>query len=398
MNDAPARGLALVCGGDGVLRDWLRDDFDLAGQASAHPAFIRLLDESSHAKGLQFLAQLNDGAATVNWELCFTVAGAPHTLSVAGYRADVETLILAATSASALRALCRELAVNRPERSGQCLDLLAKFDQAANSSYEADIYEDFMRMYNDFARLQREAASQSAKLQRLDAEKDRLLDMAAHDLRNPLHIITLLASGLSRQCRDKLTAEELGLLEKILQTAHNMGRLLNNILEVSRATPQPSRLQLQSIDLAELIRERIDSIAPLAGAKDIRIDFHRAVDAATASCDLVRVQQVMDNLLANALKFSPRGSRVRITLSGAGNVLQVEVADEGPGIAAAELEQIFQPFTRGSTRPTEGEASSGLGLAICRGIIQAHKGQIWAENGATGGAAIKFLLPAAGSR
>ncbi len=393
MNDSQARGLALVCGNDGVLRYWLRDDFSLGERASDTPAFIRLLDESSHAKGLEFLARLEEGATLVNWELCFLIAGEPHALNVAGYRHDLEALIVAAASASALRALCRELAVGRPEYSTQCLEVLAQFDQASSSPYDADIYEDFMRMYNDFARLQRESASQSAKLQRLDAEKDRLLDMAAHDLRNPLHIITLLASGLARQCAEKLTPEELALLDKIVQTARNMGRLLNNLLEVSRATPQPSRLQLQPADLAELIQERVDSIAPLAGAKNIQIDFHHSLESATACCDLVRVQQVMDNLLGNALKFSPRDSRVEVVLTATEAGLLVKVCDQGPGIAEDELEQVFQPFTRGSTQPTGGEASSGLGLAICRGIIQAHKGRIWAEKGETGGAAIQFLLP-----
>ncbi len=393
MEDAAVQGLAFICDREGALQHWLRDDFGLAQVHHGDVPFIRFLDESSQSKGLQFLSQLKKGGAAVDWELCFSLAGKARALSVGGLENGIETMVLAAHSASALRTLCRELAVSRPECSAGCLEILGVCDESSTVAEEADIYADFMRMYNDFARLQREFASQNAKLRRLDAEKDRIMDMAAHDLRNPLHVITLLASGLSRQAEERLRPNELSALHKVIETARDMGRLINNILDVSRFNPGPPGLHLQPGNLHELVCGRIELIRPMANAKRIDIAFSSETDVPMVSFDAARLQQVMDNLLSNALKFSPTDTQVQVRLVYSDDGVVVEVADQGPGVPEGELTQIFQPFTKGSARPTDGEASSGLGLAICRSIMEAHRGKIWAENSSHGGAAIKFSLP-----
>lgn len=393
METQSVRGLALICDRNGIPQDWVRDDFGLTQPGDSPRTFIRLLDDSSHTKGLRFLSQLKGGEPVVNWELCFSVAGEPRPLSVAGLELGTETLIMAAKSSAALRAFCRELAVSKTEQSTAYLDLLTAWDATETVVDDTDVYNDFMRMYNDLTRLQRESASQNAKLQRVSSEKDRILDMAAHDLRNPLNVICLLADGLTHQVAGRLTEGEQSSLVKIKETALDMGRLINNILDTARSSPGLPELLLQTGDLHQLVRDRINLIQPLAITKDISIALICEENLPKISCDLGRIQQVIDNLLGNAIKFSPMKTRVELHLQMTPHGLLMTVCDQGPGIPEDELSTIFQPFVKGTARSTQGEPSNGLGLAICVSIVEAHGAKIWAENAPQAGAAMKVLLP-----
>lgn len=393
METQSVHGLALICDRNGMPQDWVRDDFGLTQPGDSPRTFIRLLDDSSHTKGLRFLSQLKSGEPVVNWELCFSVAGEPRPLSVAGLELGTETLIMAAKSSAALRSFCRELAVSKTEQSTAYLDLLTAWDETETVVDDTDVYNDFMHMYNDLTRLQRESASQNAKLQRVSSEKDRILDMAAHDLRNPLNVICLLADGLAHHVAGRLTEQELTNLVKIKETALDMGRLINNILDTARSSPGLPELHLQTGDLGQLVRDRIHLIQPLAITKEISISLLCEENLPKVSCDLGRIQQVTDNLLGNAIKFSPMQTQVELRLQMTPQGLVMSVCDQGPGIPEQELTTIFQPFVKGTARSTQGEPSNGLGLAICVSILEAHGAKIWAENAPQAGAVIKVLLP-----
>ena len=145
--------------------------------------------------------------------------------------------------------------------------------------------------------------------------------------------------------------------------------------------------------LKELVSSRIDLIQPLAHAKRIAVVLECDEKLPSVQFDYGRIQQVIDNLLGNALKFSPCDTRVDVHLRRTDGGLRVEVYNQGPGIPEYERNRIFEPFVKGSARPTDGEASSGLGLAICRSILDAHGGRIWAENAPLHGAVIRVFLP-----
>ncbi len=300
---------------------------------------------------------------------------------------------MVAKSSIALRSFCRELAVNKTEQSTVYLDLQTAWDKIATVVDDTDVYNNFMRMYNDLTRLQRESASQNAKLQRISSEKDRILDMAAHDLRNPLNVICLLADGLAQQVAERLSEEEQSSLITIKKTALGMGRLINNILDTARSSPGLPELHLRTGDLAQLVRNRINLIQPLAITKKISIALLCEEELPKISCDLDRIQQVIDNLLGNAIKFSPMETHIEILLQNTSQGLLISVCDQGPGIPVNELTTIFQPFVKGTARSTQGEPSNGLGLAICVSILEAHGAKIWAENVPLAGAALKVLLP-----
>lgn len=329
----------------------------------------------------------------VDWELCFSVAGQPSLFCVAGMETEDETVVLAARSEVALRSLCRELASCRSAQSAAYLDVLGACEDSSGVSADTEVYDDFVRMCNDFACVQRELASQNAKLKRVSAEKDRILNMAAHDLRNPLAVISLLATGLGINAGERLTVSELSSLNKITGTAKGMVRLIHDLLEYARSGPGEPELHPRPGNMVELIHSRFDLFRPLADAKRVDLRLHFEENLPSLCFDSGRIQQVVDNLLGNAIKFSPSDTEVAVHLTFTDNGLMVEVHDQGPGIPKAELTEIFQPFVKGSAHPVGGEASSGLGLAICRSILAAHGGKIWAENLPACGAAIKFYLP-----
>jgi two-component system sensor histidine kinase/response regulator len=134
---------------------------------------------------------------------------------------------------------------------------------------------------------------------------------------------------------------------------------------------------------------------PLAAAKEIALLLEVDAPPTTLRCDPRRLGQVLDNLLGNAVKFSPACSAVRVSLSRAPAGLRLCVTDQGPGIPEQERTRIFEAFHKGAARPTGGEASSGLGLAICQRIVSAHGGTLRAEDDPGGGARMVLELPEA---
>jgi signal transduction histidine kinase len=146
--------------------------------------------------------------------------------------------------------------------------------------------------------------------------------------------------------------------------------------------------------LADLIEKSVTLNALESSRKRTQILFTERTAAPTITLDGAKIRQVVDNLLSNAVKYSPPGSTVRVALGIAEDGTQIiRVRDEGPGIPENERDRLFKDFSRLSARPTGGEKSTGLGLAICRKIVEAHHGTIVAENHPAGGCEFQVFLP-----
>lgn len=390
---SPSAGLALLCDCEGTVLRWLHDDYGLRSDMPEGINFLRLLDESNQPKGLTFLSQLRDGAALVGWELCFVVRDELRVLRVAAACGARTNTILAAETTAKLQSMCRNVGASFSDCSQACFRILSAWQLPSAAVSEVHVQEDFMRIYNDFARLQREHAGQKAQLARLGVEKDRVMNMAVHDLRSPLSVIVLLAASVSHEARERLTERELDLLRKVTHTAKDMGRALGDMLDRARHAPGAPSLSPKHGDFRQLVQSRVDLLAPLATKKEIHLKLHCEPELPVIAFDSRHMQHVVDNLLGNAFKFSPPKASVEVRLQPALQGLQMDVCDEGPGVPEAELDQIFEAYTRGSATATGGEASNGLGLSICRSIINAHGGRIWAENLSSGGAVFRVFLP-----
>lgn len=232
-----------------------------------------------------------------------------------------------------------------------------------------------------------EEATRVAVLEQVDEQRAALLRSVSHDLRTPLSTIRAVTSDLrAGVVYDDPTRDEL--LDLVIGEAERLDRIVSNLLSLSRIEAGALEPERQAVDVQELVAEAARRLDRLFQRARVELDF--AADLPLADADYSQVDQVVTNLLENAARHAPRGSTVRVAarLRGDG-MLSVVVEDEGVGIPAADRAHVFEPFWRG-----EGSSSSGIGLAICKAIIEAHGGTIAIDAGPGRGTAFVFTLPA----
>src|SRR5262245_3170612 len=242
----------------------------------------------------------------------------------------------------------------------------------------------------DRARLADEA--QSAQV-RVETERLRssLLSSVSHDLRTPLATITgavsTILDGGGRV--DATTQREL--LESVRDETERLNRLVQNLLEMTRLESGALTLHKEWFPLEEVVGGALSHLGRRLA--DRRIPVRLPPDLPLVQIDDVLIQQVVINLLDNALKYTPPASPITILATATDQSVTVEIADKGPGLPPGEEDHVFQKFVRGDTVTGRG---AGLGLAICRGIVEAHGGHIWAQNLPGGGVAFLFTLSLTG--
>lgn len=242
----------------------------------------------------------------------------------------------------------------------------------------------------------RQEAEQAARL------KSRLLQIAAHDLKAPLAAVTASAARIEQ--RADQTSTVVTLARNIRTDAVHMGGLVREFLD--SAAIEAGRLQLHRapVDLALVARDSVEDYRPLAEQKRQRIALDPEAAAAAAAgelprvlADATRLRQILDNLIVNALKFTPPEGAVNLGLGRTGRWVYVEVRDSGPGLKPEDLAKMFQPFQSLSATPTAKESSTGLGLFITRELVSMHDGLLEVESQPGQGATFRVLLPAADS-
>jgi signal transduction histidine kinase len=244
-------------------------------------------------------------------------------------------------------------------------------------------------------RLQAEVEEAHNELLRLNEEKSELLQVAAHDLRGPLTGMQL-AIDSSLRLNAIPSAEALRMVEKQLK---QMSALLDDVLDVEALESGRRDLSPELLAPAEFTRNSVSRYTAIASAKGIRLEFTCDETLPAVKADKTALAQIADNLISNAIKFSPAGSTVTVTLKSWNEFVRLEVRDQGPGVAADETERIFAKYARGSARPTAGEKSTGLGLSIVRQLAGAMNGRVWCEGSRADGAGsvFVFVIPSCGA-
>jgi two-component system sensor histidine kinase KdpD len=229
---------------------------------------------------------------------------------------------------------------------------------------------------------------------RLDAETNQLraalFSSVTHDLRTPLASIKAGVTSLLDEGVTLDAAQRRDLLATVLEETDRLNRLVGNILDLARVRAGalvPAK-QLAAVD--EVIESVLHRMAPALSR--VRVRTLVRPDIPDVPMDPVQIDQVISNLLENAARFSPPGGEILVSVAPWHRSVQVRVADEGPGIPAAERDRVFEAFFRGDG--AGGRPGSGLGLAIARAVVLAHGGRIWIEGSPSGGTAVVFELPA----
>jgi two-component system, OmpR family, sensor histidine kinase KdpD len=227
-------------------------------------------------------------------------------------------------------------------------------------------------------------------LLRMESERLRnsLLAALSHDLRTPLAALVGLAESL------ELTKPELSVLQRdtaqaIAEEARRMNALVNNLLDMARIESGDVRLRREWHSVEEVVGSALK--AARSALTNQRVEVVLSPDLPLVEFDATLIERVLYNLLENAGKYTPAGTVIRITAEASGDQLLVTVSDDGPGVPQAQREAIFDKFTRGSRESAT--PGVGLGLAISRAIVEAHRGRIWVEDNAGRGARFLFTLP-----
>jgi two-component system sensor histidine kinase KdpD len=257
------------------------------------------------------------------------------------------------------------------------------------------LLEGFLTLFAEA--LERVRLAQKAQSTELRAEteslRNALLSAISHDLRTPLATIVGASSSLVENSRQLTPAAKEELSRTVYEEAQRMTSLANNILDMARLDAGKVSLNLQWVPLEEIVGSVMARLHRRLQAH--RVSVTLAPDLPLVRLDAVMLEQVLVNLLENAAKYTPSGTRIEVTghKSADGKWVEVTVADRGPGIPEGEVGKLFEKFYRVPSQRESAQSGVGLGLAICRAIIQAHGGEIEARNRPEGGAEISLRLP-----
>ncbi|MEO8456965.1 MAG: ATP-binding protein [Chloroflexota bacterium] len=235
------------------------------------------------------------------------------------------------------------------------------------------------------------AANEAEVLRRTDELRTALLNAVSHDFRTPLSSIIASAGSLLQDDVRWTEAERAEFAQAIEDEAQRMNRLVGNLLDLSRIEAGSLKPDKGWYDIGSLIEEVVGRLQFLASSHKVVLDLPDNLPP--LNFDYVEIDQVISNLLENAIKHTPPGSEIRIHATVAEQEVRIEVEDSGDGVAPEVISRLFEPFFRA---PTNGQRATGagLGLAVVKGLVEAHGGRIWAENLERGGARFVFTLPA----
>ena len=240
-----------------------------------------------------------------------------------------------------------------------------------------------------------ELQEKNSTLTQLNSEKNEFLGIAAHDLKNPLGAIRGFAEMLEEDAADMPQDEVVDTAAKIKKSANLMFDLVSNLLDVNRIEQGKMDLTLAPCDLWDTVRQAVDGYRQRALAKRIELHFEEKDRPPLVAADATLLVQIMDNLVSNAVKYSPSAKNVWVRVYQVDSRVRAEVKDEGPGISAEDQKRLFGKFARLSARPTAGEHSTGLGLAIVKRLVESMKGEVWCDSHPGQGAAFVVELPVA---
>ncbi|HYU21139.1 MAG TPA: ATP-binding protein [Chloroflexota bacterium] len=236
----------------------------------------------------------------------------------------------------------------------------------------------------------RDEANQAEVLRRTDELRTALLNSVSHDLRTPLAAIKASAESLLQHDVPWTDEDREGFAAAIARESERLNRLVRNLLDMSRIEGGAIQPQREWYDLGEVVREVVARLGPTLGTSPLELVIPEELPP--VPLDYLMIDQVITNLLENAVKYTPPGSPIRVEVQPADGRARVIVTDRGPGVPPGSRERVFDKFFRLDAKP--GIRGSGLGLTVSRGLVEAHGGRVWVEDNPGGGARFFFELPA----
>jgi signal transduction histidine kinase len=261
----------------------------------------------------------------------------------------------------------------------------------------AEVEANFLRTVDESQReilLMNEAlTSANAQLQELDRMKDAFLSMVTHELRTPLTIISGITEMFEAGIYGELTLQQSEHLRQIALAAQRLRQLVNDLLDLSKMEAGMMRLRRESLAPHSLVCAVVEQLATVAAQAGVILKNQTGHDLPEINCDGQRIEQVLTNLVSNAIKFTPSGGQVTISAETTPETLRFIVADTGRGIPPEALPRVFDKFFQVQSSTESGAKGTGLGLAIVKHLIELHGGEAGVESETGRGSRFYFTLP-----
>jgi len=241
------------------------------------------------------------------------------------------------------------------------------------------------------SRANKDLKSKNLSLIHLNKEKNFLLHVVAHDLKSPLNQMTGLSQVIQLE-EENLSPVQLSCLERIDTVSGRLSNMIDKILDIDAIESRSNNLLIEDTDLRELLEETVEDLDVIAKSKGIRIHTDHDSFDSTVKIDKQHAQQVFENLISNAIKFSPHDKDVYIKIKEDKEDIVTEVKDHGPGLTEDDKTKVFQKFQKLSAKPTGDEDSNGLGLSIVKMYVEAMNGKVWVESNYGSGASFKVAF------
>lgn len=392
-NSSPSTpGLILLCDRQGIVKAIQHDSLGISQNITVGRSITQMVEAANLEKMLNFLAELRSREAAFEWELNVVIANSVTHLHFTGLKNDEGLLVMCSDTGQGIQELYNDV-MRMSNQQLTTLRLSMKAQSQAGCEPAPDVYDELTRLNNEMANLQRELVKKNAELERLNEQKNQFLGMASHDLRSPLAVIISYSDFLLDDAGAKLSDEEVEHLAIIQSSSNFMLELIDDLLDATAIESGKLELSPEPVNLVDLVENNVHLNAVLAARKKTELSLEAPAQPLPVEVDRNKIEQVLNNLISNAIKFSQAGSQIIVKLVETDGEARASVIDEGQGIPSDELADLFEPFSKTSVRGTEGEKSTGLGLMIARKVVEAHNGRIGVESTEGEGSTFHFTLP-----
>jgi signal transduction histidine kinase len=397
VQEAQAASIVLICQGDGLIKRIVRDTIGLDEIVTTGKHFTQVMEPGSTGRARAFIESLRLCEPIEEWQLNVRVFARNVTLSFVGCAVRFNhILVMGANSRSGLIRSCEERL--------EC-DYDAEFPESALNQFLASLrsdpppapksFDNNAKLYNELETMQRELNLRSMELSRAAEERNRLYAMVAHDLRSPLAAIDGYADLM-------LDGDDIDLKPDIRESLHRIKtsggfaiNLIDSMLDPSAIESGRLQLKKSPIKLSGVICDALKINEIFARRRNVRLDAALADELNTACVDPARIAQVINHLIGNAIKYSPEGGVVCVSLAQSTSTATVSVRDQGPGISRARLARMLATGALQEVGAAKPPKPIGIGLALCRKVVNAHGGQLEVESEPGHGATFSVVLPLA---
>ena len=253
--------------------------------------------------------------------------------------------------------------------------------------------EELSALNLELQKYSRELRQANVRLRKLDEAKSNFMALASHELKTPLTAISGFLEVILCGRVGELSVKQYEFLNVVKDSVKRLTRLVNDLLDISEIELGHASMRMQPTDLGRLLKEEEMVFEVQAGSKEITLEESIDGTRVNVYCDADRIKEVLDNLFSNAIKYTPRGGTISVSLHHTGDWVELGIQDTGVGISEEDYEKIFEPFQHIKKSGLEGEKSTGLGLALVRKIIEAHGGQVRVQSKLGQGSVFNVILP-----